>query len=220
MTGIYKSGVKVAAKEAAVTKVQIAAAFATQMNASLENHAKSLQNLDMQSEVPKALYTPIEDFFASVIQSSDQYTPNLKQLTTKMLKKTLDLKSAVEKLHGLTTRQINQPTTGGRKLFTVLQLLMSDVDHFIQQQEMTHDSYTPGKNPNTGPVNWSIRKAVHDHILDHQSKFGVGHYPNLNAAQIRARSNGHQLSDRTYREIKTMHTNGTLFHYIQPKKRQ
>jgi len=220
MTGKYKSGVKVAAKEAAVTKVQIAAAFARQMNASLENHAKSLQDLDTQSEVPKELYTPIQDFFANVIQASDQYKPNLKQLTTKILKKTLVLKSAVENLQGLTTKQINQPTTGERKLIPVLRQLMSDVDHFIRQQEMTHDSYTPGKNPNTRPVNWSIRKAVYDHILDHQSKFGAGRYPNLNAAQIRARSNGHQLSDRTYREIKTMHKDGTLFHYIQPRKRQ
>lgn len=131
MTGKYKSGVKVAAKEAAVTKVQIAAAFARQMNASLENHAKSLQDLATQSEVPKELCTPIQDFFANVMQASDQYKPNLKQLTTKILKKTLVLKSAVENLQGLTTKQINQPTTGERKLIPVLRQLMSDVDHFI-----------------------------------------------------------------------------------------
>ena len=98
-------------------------------------------------------------------------------------------------------------------LYTYLRL-------FIQNQEKTHNSYTPGKSPNVRPVNWSLREDVHNHIREHQSKFGADQYPNLNAAQSRAKTKGHQLSERTYREIKTMHKNGTLFYYIQPNKRQ
>ena len=66
MAGKYKSGIKVIAKGPAITKVQIVSAFALQINNILERHAKSLQTLDVQSEIPKELYTPIQDFFYSL----------------------------------------------------------------------------------------------------------------------------------------------------------
>jgi hypothetical protein len=220
MNVIYKSGIKVIEKNSSATKVQIATAIANQMNRALENHAKSLRHLDSQTEIPKKLYGPIQDFFKIIIRASDQYKPSLKQLTTNHLKQTQALKLAAENFESLTSRTLSRSNTGGYKLLTVLRLLVSDVNYFIQQQEMTHHSYTPGMSPNTRPVNWSLREDVHAHIIEYQSKFGFGKYPNLNAAQIRAQKNGHQLPERTYRDIKTMHMNGTLFHYIQKRKRQ
>uniref|UniRef100_UPI004048E994 hypothetical protein n=1 Tax=Limnohabitans sp. TaxID=1907725 RepID=UPI004048E994 len=220
MTGKYKSGIKVITKLPNITKVQIATAFAAQINNSLEEHAKSLQVLAIQSEIPEELYGPIQDFFEIVIQSSDQYDLSLKQLKTDQLKKMQALKSAAEIFGNLIFRKMEKTITKGGKLSPVICQLIADVNHFIQQLEMTHHSYTPGMSTNTRPVNWSLREAVYSHILEHQLKLGVGKYPNLNAAQLRARNLGHHLSDRTYREIKALHKEGTLFHYTQPRKRQ
>jgi len=220
MEGKFKSGQRVVAKAPVVTKVQIAARYAARLSTNLEFHAKSLQTLDTQSEIPAELYTPIRDFFAAVIESSDQYRPSLKQLTKKHLKKTQDLRSAIERLEKLTIKSMDQKREMESKLYTVLQELVSDVHHFIRMQSMTHESYTPGTSPNVGPVNWSLRQVIYDHITEYQSEFGSRKYPNLNAAQIRAKKSGHKLPERTYREIKLMHKNGTLFDYIQPIKRQ
>lgn len=217
MTGKYKSGIKVDTKAPPISKVQIAAVFAAQINNSLVAHAMSLQDLDAQSEIPKELYNPIQDFFAKVIESSDQYKRSLKQINTTHLKKTQALISHVQNFETLMTLTLSKSTADEGKLLPVIRQLISDVHHFVEQQGRTHNSYVPGMSPNTRPVNWSLREAVCSHILEYQSIVGAGKYPNLNAAQLRARSNGHQLSDRTYREIKAMHKDGTLFHYIQPK---
>lgn len=220
MAGKYRSGIKVKEKNSVPTKVQIATAFADQMNRALDTHATSLQQLDSQAAIPKILHAPIQVFFGIVIQASDQYKPNLKQLTTTHLKQTQALRLAARNFEILTNRTLSKSKAGATKLAQVLRNLISDVLYFIQQQEMTHHSYTPGMSPNVRRVNWSLREDVHAHIIEHQSKFGFGRYPNLNAAQTRAQKNGHQLPERTYREIKTMHKNGTLFHYAQARKRQ
>jgi hypothetical protein len=220
MAGKYKLGIKVKEKNSVPTKVQIATAFADQMNRALDTHAASLQQLDSQTAIPKKLHAPIQVFFGIIIQASDQYKPNLKQLTTKHLKKTQSLRVAAINFERLTNGTLNKSNTRNTKLELVLLNLISDVTHFIQQQEMTHHSFTPGASPNARPVNWALREHVHAHIIEYQSKFGFGKYPNLNAAQIRAQKNGCELPARTYREIKTMHRSGTLFHYIQKRKRQ
>ena len=220
MAGKYRSGIKVKEKNSAPTKVQIATIFANQMNRALEAHATSLKQLDSQTAIPKKLHSPIQVFFGIVIQASDQYKPNLKQLTTTHLKQTQALRLAARNFEILTYRTLSKSNTGGTKLAHVLRNLIADVHHFIQQQEMTHHSYTPGMSPNVRRVNWQLREDVHAHIIEYQSKFGFEKYPNLNAAQTRAQKNGHQLPERTYREIKTMHKNGTLFHYAQARKRQ
>jgi hypothetical protein len=220
MAGKYRSGIKVKEKDSVPTKVQFATAFADQMDRALDTHAASLQQLDSQTAIPKKLHTPIQVFFGIVIHASDQYKPNLKQLTTTHLKKTQALRLAATNFESFTNRTLSKSNAGGTKLIQVLRDLISDVHHFIQQQEMTHHSYTPGMSLNVRPVNWALREDVHAHIIEHQSIFGFGKYPNLNAAQIRAQKNGHQLPPRTYREIKTMHKNGTLFHYAQTRKRQ
>lgn len=220
MAGKYKSGIKVKEKNAPPSKVQIATAFADQMNRALDSHATYLQQLDSQTAIPNKLRASIQGFFGIVIQTSDQYKPNLKQLTTKHLKQTQALRLAARNFESLTNRTLSKSNAVGTKLIQALRDLISDVHHFIQQQEMTHHSYTPGMSLNVRPVNWELREDVHAHIIEHQSIFGFGKYPNLNAAQIRAQKNGHQLPPRTYREIKTMHKNGTLFHYAQTRKRQ
>jgi hypothetical protein len=217
MTGKYKSGIKVIEKRTLITKVQIATNSAKQINNSLESHAKSLQELDAQSEIPKLLYTPIQDFFAIVIQSSDQYKTSLKQINTNHLKQTQALKSAAENLETLMNEAVDKSITKKTKLILVIRQLTSDVLYFIKQQEMTHHSYSPGMRPNTAPVNWALRTAVYEHILAHQEKFGVGTYPNLNVAKRHASKNEHTLSERTYRDIKRLHKGGTLFHYMQQK---
>jgi hypothetical protein len=220
MAGTYKSGVKVKEKNSVHSKVQIATAFANQLNQALKLRAKSLRHLDAESAIPQKLYVPIEKFFETVIQASDQYKPSLKQLTTNHLKKTKALALSAEYFEIIANKALSKSNKGDRKLLVVLQNLISDVYHFIKQQEMTHHSYTLGMSPNTRPVNWELREAVNAHIIEHQKKFGETEYPNLNAAQIRARASGHKLSGRTYREIKSMHENGTLFHYVQARKRQ
>jgi hypothetical protein len=216
----YKSGIKVKEKDSTPTKVHVASVFANQMNRALESYADSLQQLNAKAEVPKKLYLPIQAFFGAIIPVSDQYKPTLKQLTTNHLKKTQALKLYAENFESLANRALSRSKTADSKLLLVLHQLISDVHHFIQQQEMTHYSYTPGMSPNVRPVNWGLREAVNVHIIEHQKKFGTDQYPNLNAAQLRARSSGHTLSDRTYRELKTMHGNGTLFNYAQTRKRQ
>jgi hypothetical protein len=220
MAGKYKLGVKVEEKTPCTTNVQIAIKFASQINRSLEEHAQSLQKLDQQGEIPEKLYAPIQDFFAIVIQSSDQYNPSLKQITKNHLKQLFLLKSTAESFEVAINQKLKKSSTGNRKTLHILHQLIFDVHLFIQKLDLTHNSYKPGTRPNVRPVNWLLRADIHDLILEHQSKFGEGQYPHLRAAQIRAKEKEHQLPDRTYREIKTMHKNGTLFHYIQPNKRQ
>jgi hypothetical protein len=219
MAGKYKSGIQVQDKTPEVTKVQFAQAFATQLNWSLAINAQSLQQLDAEGEVSSELYGRIQDFFSLAITTSDMYSPSLRKLQAAHLKGLQTLKIASEDFEKLATPPLQQEPIVSIRLLSVLKELITDVLHFVQQVEMTYDSFTPGKKPNVRPVNWPLRLAVNSHIEEHQKTAGAGKYPNLNAAQTRAKKNEHVLSDRTYREIKKMHKNGTVFHYVQPRKR-
>jgi hypothetical protein len=108
MAGKYKLGVKVKEKTPSVTTVQIAIKFANQMNSSLEEHAEYLQRLDQKGEIPEKLYAPIQDFFAIVIRSSDQYKTGLNHLTKNHLKKILLLKSVAENFEVAMNQNLNK----------------------------------------------------------------------------------------------------------------
>ena len=220
MAGKYKSGIQVQDKTPEVTKVQFAQAFATQLNWALAIHAQSLQQIEAEDDISIELCGKIQDYFSLVTTTSDMYTPSLRKLQAAHLKGLQDLKIASENFEKLGTTTLQQEPIVSIKLLPVIEELISDVLHFIHQVEMTYYLFTPGTRPNVRPVNWPLRLAVNSHIEEHQKTAGAGKYPNLNAAQTRAKKKEHDLSERTYREIKTMHKNGTVFHYVQPRKRQ
>lgn len=217
MTGIYKSGVRVATKASTPANVEFAAAFAAQIICALERHAKVLRALKANDSVPNRLYGPIQDLFGIAVKASIQYSNSLKHLTGRHLKQTQDLTRATIAFELLFTDNTFKQEPTSKRLLVVLRSLTAHTRHFVRQIELTHHSFRPGARPNIRPVNWSLRCHVLVHIEEHQAKYGLGIYPNLNAAQIRARKEGHRLSDRTYRALKNMHKRGTLLHYTQPK---
>ena len=147
--------------------------------------------------------------------ASSSYGNGPKHLTDRHLKPIRDLGTAINKFElfmcGTTCKQ--EPPK--KRLIVALRSLVVHTRYFVRQIEMTHGSFTPGLRPNIRPVNWPLRCDVLAHIEEYQARYGLGKYPNLNAAQIRARGKGQ--SDRTYRALKNMHKQGTLLHYIQPK---
>ncbi len=220
MAGKYKSGIQVQDKTPEVTKVHFAKRSAVILNRELAIHAQSLQQIEAEDDISSELCGKIKDYFSLVITTSDMYPPSLQKLQAAHLKGLQALKIASENFEKLGTTTLQQEPIVSIKLLPVIEELISDVLHFIHEEEKTYDSFTPGKRPNVRPVNWPLRLAVNSHIEEHQKTAGAGKYPNLNAAQTRAKKNEHDLSERTYREIKTMHKNGTLLHYVQPRKRQ
>jgi hypothetical protein len=184
--------------------------------------AKELESFHAARALPAPLRRLIIDFFKLVIQVSDgtknhrgKHPPTTLKSTEGLTK---PLQSFTTSVYGLVPASTTKPA-----LRDVLDELIADVAHFIQQIRMTHAIVTVvnGKpRMRNRPVKRDAKVEFAALVETYQNTHGTAKFPKSAPTLAQLKALGHPVSTRTLRYWKKQMTNNTFGDFVQSKKRQ
>jgi len=195
--------------------------FINQLDLALVDRARELEAIHTAQAIPNPLATMILDFFSVVIQVSDGTKNHKGKAPPTTLRRAIGLIQPLQyfkvNVQGLASTSTNSPA-----LSDVLEELIADVAHFIQQIRMTHSIVTVVNGKplmRNRPVKNDAKVAFAKLVIEYQKVHGVAAFPKrgFTLAQLKAR--GHDVSPRTLQDWRMQMTNNTFGHFVQ-KKRQ
>ena len=196
--------------------------FIEQLNSALACRARELEVIDAATAIPTPLANLISDFYKLVIQASDGISSHRGKAPPRTLKIVEGLTQPLQKFQA--SAHGGMPaSTPSSATYAILDELIADVAHFIQQIEMTQASVIlVGGAPRmrNRPIKRDAKAALEKIVIAYQKRHGTGEFPKngVTLAQLKAR--GYVISARTLRDWRGQMTNNTFGHFAQSKKRQ
>jgi len=188
-----------------------------QLDLALVDRARELEAVHATHAIPKPLAALIHDFFSTVIQVSDGTKNHRGKAPPRTLKSAEGLTQPLQSLKVSVHAYVPSSTTSSA-LRDVLNELIADVAHFIQQIRMTHAVVTAvdGKPlMRNRPTKHDAKVAFAELVVEYQNLHGAAAFPKSASTLAKLKARGHGVSPRTLRDWRKQMTNNVFGHFVQ-----
>jgi hypothetical protein len=218
----FKQGKKCSRKAKNDERKVIMRNFINQLDLALVDRARELESVHAAQAIPKPLATLILDFFSVVIQVSDGTKNQRGKAPPTTLKSAKGLNQPLQSFKVSVDAFVPASTTSPA-LHDILNELIADVVHFIQQIRMTHSIVTVvDKKPliRNRPTKLDARVKFAELVGEYQRVNRTEKFPKCRNLLAQLKIMGHIISARTFRDWRAQMQNGTFWHFVQNRKRQ
>jgi hypothetical protein len=213
----FKQGKKYTRKAKSDDRKVIMRNFIHQLDLALVDRARELEAVHAAQAIPNPLATLILDFFSLVIQVSDGTKNHKGKAPPTTLKSAEGLTEPLQffqvNVQGLASTLTTNPA-----LSNVLDELIADVAHFIQQIRITHSIVTVVNGKplmRNRPVKQDAKVAFAEIVNEYQKIHGVAAFPKRGYTLAQLKARGCDVSPRTLQGWRRQMTNNTFGHFVQ-----
>jgi hypothetical protein len=196
--------------------------FIHQLDLALIDRKRELEAIHAAQAIPPPLANLILNFFSAVIQVSDRTKKHTGKAPPRTLKSAEGLTQPLQSFKGSVHGLMPPPTTSS-ELRDVLEELIADVAHFIQQIRITHAMVTvvDGKPlMRNRPAMQDAKVAFAELVNEYQSLRGAAVFPKSGCTLAQLKAKGHLVSAGTLRNWKKQIVDNTFGHFVQLRKQQ
>ena len=193
-----------------------------QLDLALVDRARELEAVHAAQAIPNPLATLILDFFSMVIQVSDGTKNHRGKAPPTTLKSAKGLTQPLQSFKVSVDAFVPAPTTSPA-LRDILNELIADVAHFIEQIRMTHSMVTVVDDKlliRNRPAKHEARVKFAELVGAYQQLHGTAKFPKSSDLLAQLKTIGHIISARTLRDWRAQMHNDTFWHFVQNRKRQ
>jgi len=200
-----------------LTRKDFMRGFAFQLHKSLQERAFELLHLHDSFGLSIVVQNNILDFYSLINEKNLLIWNSNKVIVKEVLSRANEIKNPLKEFC-IEIESLAPQTLTGLLLLCIIDELIEDVKHYIRSIQITYHikAVVHGriKIPNR-PTNVKAKILFNSIILEHQENFGLGLYPKTKEIKrllIVAECN---VPERTLRDWKKQHIQGTLMHFIQ-----
>ena len=191
--------------------------FIYQLDLALVDRARELEAVHAKQAIPYQLATLILDFFSVVIKVSDRTKNHRGKAPPPTLKSAKGLTQPLQSFQ-VNAQGLVSTSTNSNALRDVLNELIADVAHFIQQIWMTHSTVTVVNGKplmRNRPVKQDAKVAFAELVNEYQKLHGVAAFPKRGHTLAQLKARGYDVSPRTVQEWRRQMTKNTFGHFVE-----